>query len=590
MSYFKVMGLSYAVPGGLKKLIGGSANSLFSTAVISGSSSAPNLRDMIPSTASASAIEGFGGVPPIRPLETLHNALSLKQIDTFLDQMTMAQLYRTPSSTPPKHPSTPLPTPTSSTVTQGKGESLKLQSPGSSAGWSGPPSFVSSSGPSSPGLSDTNSKESSSDMSSSIISADGLNLDELSKIFPTAPGLDNDLGSVGMTLDTLDKEISGSIEFSEFYANLHKPREESGEITPISYGSEIDFNTNEATAGSSSALEFDFTLTEDLDKEDNSDTLTSQASKSFIDNCNALRTSLTESGSSGSITPKVISPSTANISVYNNILRSNDYYNMKPISNIKRAHSLYTKTSDMNPSDLKNLVMDFSKFEKDVSSTNTNVNIANVGCLKWSTSKEKFFDITKDNKTENIDFGKNLNTGATKKLEKDTDLLTKLTPGTILVKETYIEPPKISRVSRSFHGKSPTSNSYLDICGVPRRASDIPFSSRTQNEATGGFSKLEGVFIGKGTEAGMRNRPQFLTQMSQPCGESSRVSGTMPRKTSLTTESASKHPRFTTTKVDEAEHAASIGLNNNWPRKSKNSKEQNSENANQDKNLDFRDD
>lgn len=41
-------------------------------------------------------------------------------------------------------------------------------------GWSGPPSFVSSSGPSSPGLSDpySNSKE-SSEMSSSAISGDG---------------------------------------------------------------------------------------------------------------------------------------------------------------------------------------------------------------------------------------------------------------------------------------------------------------------------------------------------------------------------------------------------------------------------------
>lgn len=38
-------------------------------------------------------------------------------------------------------------------------------------GWSGPPSFMSSSGPSSPGASE-NSKE-SSEMSSSIISADG---------------------------------------------------------------------------------------------------------------------------------------------------------------------------------------------------------------------------------------------------------------------------------------------------------------------------------------------------------------------------------------------------------------------------------
>lgn len=51
------------------------------------------------------AIEGFGGVPPIRPLETLHNALSLRQLDSFLDMMTSVPLFRTPASSPPKHPS-----------------------------------------------------------------------------------------------------------------------------------------------------------------------------------------------------------------------------------------------------------------------------------------------------------------------------------------------------------------------------------------------------------------------------------------------------------------------------------------------------
>lgn len=56
-------------------------------------------------------LEGFGGVPPIRPLETLHNALSLKQLDVFLEQMTTATLFKTPASSPPKCPSTPCPTP-----------------------------------------------------------------------------------------------------------------------------------------------------------------------------------------------------------------------------------------------------------------------------------------------------------------------------------------------------------------------------------------------------------------------------------------------------------------------------------------------
>jgi inositol-hexakisphosphate/diphosphoinositol-pentakisphosphate 1-kinase len=51
------------------------------------------------------AIDGCGGVPPIRPLETLHNALSLRQLDAFLERMTTAP-FRTPPScaSPPKLP------------------------------------------------------------------------------------------------------------------------------------------------------------------------------------------------------------------------------------------------------------------------------------------------------------------------------------------------------------------------------------------------------------------------------------------------------------------------------------------------------
>ncbi|CAG2053422.1 unnamed protein product [Timema podura] len=60
MSYLKMLGFGVAPGGGLvvqqhrKMNSAGSTNSLFSTAVISGSSSAPNLRDIIPNTASVS--------------------------------------------------------------------------------------------------------------------------------------------------------------------------------------------------------------------------------------------------------------------------------------------------------------------------------------------------------------------------------------------------------------------------------------------------------------------------------------------------------------------------------------------------------
>ena len=40
---------------------------------------------------------GEDGTPTIRPLETLHNALSLRQVDTFLDHVTSAN-FKTPNS------------------------------------------------------------------------------------------------------------------------------------------------------------------------------------------------------------------------------------------------------------------------------------------------------------------------------------------------------------------------------------------------------------------------------------------------------------------------------------------------------------
>ncbi|ALC49457.1 l-1-G0196, partial [Drosophila busckii] len=92
MSYMKMLGF-----GGFSKKMATSASSLFSTAVISGSSSAPNLRDMIPVSSS-----GFGDVPPIRPLETLHNALSLRKLDSFLQEMIFAQIFKTPTGSPPR--------------------------------------------------------------------------------------------------------------------------------------------------------------------------------------------------------------------------------------------------------------------------------------------------------------------------------------------------------------------------------------------------------------------------------------------------------------------------------------------------------
>lgn len=70
---------------------------LFSTAVISGSSSAPNLQKEMPPRGENVVLSV--GMPSIRPLETLHNSLSLRQLDAFLEYVT-ATIFKTPCPSP----------------------------------------------------------------------------------------------------------------------------------------------------------------------------------------------------------------------------------------------------------------------------------------------------------------------------------------------------------------------------------------------------------------------------------------------------------------------------------------------------------
>ncbi|XP_032684405.1 inositol hexakisphosphate and diphosphoinositol-pentakisphosphate kinase 2 isoform X19 [Odontomachus brunneus] len=253
MSYFKLLGYN------VSKKLTGSANSLFSTAVISGSSSAPNLKDMVPPHASAvAAIEGFGGVPPIRPLETLHNALSLRQLDSFLDMMTSVPLFRTPASSPPKHPSpasstheslnpilchpgisreyhssdteavryiTPTPIQYKSLGEVEACDRGNLPSPTSpnSTGWSSEPQSFLSSEPSSPAPTSTGECS----MSISLISNDGAQLFSNAPKFSTTPCLDVDFNEFCMRLDQENRESRGSVSYTDYYSN------EDGQIRKI---------------------------------------------------------------------------------------------------------------------------------------------------------------------------------------------------------------------------------------------------------------------------------------------------------------------------------------------------------------------
>ncbi|XP_018306730.1 inositol hexakisphosphate and diphosphoinositol-pentakisphosphate kinase 2 isoform X4 [Mycetomoellerius zeteki] len=261
MSYFKLLGYN------VSKKLTGSANSLFSTAVISGSSSAPNLKDMVPPHASAvAAIEGFGGVPPIRPLETLHNALSLRQLDCFLEMMTTAPLYRTPASSPPKsspagstheslnpplvhagisreyhssdteavryrkklHKTCPyiMPTPIQY-KSLGEAETCdtrNLPSPTSpnSTGWSSEPQSFLSSEPSSPAPTSTGECS----MSMSLISNESAQLFIAPKFSPTSC-LDVDFNEFCIRLDQENRESRGSVSYTDYYSN------EDGQIRKI---------------------------------------------------------------------------------------------------------------------------------------------------------------------------------------------------------------------------------------------------------------------------------------------------------------------------------------------------------------------
>ncbi|XP_045529274.1 inositol hexakisphosphate and diphosphoinositol-pentakisphosphate kinase 2 isoform X5 [Pieris brassicae] len=201
MSYLKMLGLARGKLGG--------AAGLFSTAVISGSSSAPNLRVMIPSTTSNTALEGFGGVPAIRPLETLHNALSLRQLDDFLERLSAAPVQ--PLTKPPvKH------SPTNS--------------------WSGPSSLMSSSGE----LPSALSSAGPSSPNSNYGGTENKN-NESSNWSKNVPN----------KLPQWDGEAATLCELRPYALGELLPGSSiSGDVTPVSASSELEFNSNEATAGS----------------------------------------------------------------------------------------------------------------------------------------------------------------------------------------------------------------------------------------------------------------------------------------------------------------------------------------------------
>ncbi|XP_055790767.1 inositol hexakisphosphate and diphosphoinositol-pentakisphosphate kinase 1-like isoform X4 [Salvelinus fontinalis] len=150
-------------PTGLGSLCSG----LFSASVLGVSSSAPNLRDYVrthhrkpplsPGLPFGDGFEGCSMVPSIYPLETLHNSLSLKQVDEFLNAVcedssdahaktmkALSVLFDTSSQGYGQAHTYPPPKALSSSETPVRPPTHPLCLN------SGPPSTVSSAGPSSP--------------------------------------------------------------------------------------------------------------------------------------------------------------------------------------------------------------------------------------------------------------------------------------------------------------------------------------------------------------------------------------------------------------------------------------------------------
>ncbi|XP_039442619.1 inositol hexakisphosphate and diphosphoinositol-pentakisphosphate kinase isoform X8 [Culex pipiens pallens] len=562
MSYFKML-------GGFGKKMATSTNSLFSTAVISGSSSAPNLRDMIPSTASPSAIEGFGGVPPIRPLETLHNALSLRQLDHFLEKMTTGPLFKTPASSPPK---TPLPTPTPSPAA-----ALDRTVVGAfvQASWSGHSSMassisaMSSGGPSSPNYSDIFSRGCpSSEMSASITSTDGSialavgggNRDDLPQIFPM---IDNDLNVLGshFNYDQLAASINAESPARIPPISKDATLDISGDLTPCS---DWEFNTNDATKGSTNTANDLTTEEDDEDATISTDTClsTGDLAGASIGEETASSSNLNlalEACSSGKHIQKEFLFDMKNVRLDVSSLRGDlppPPASAPPIgpgsssgatpkvenrfrgNRIQKQISLYEKDSRTESKNLSHGTDKFDRpgpfFKRDQQPSRLHMSFDEL---------QKFIPNVDKNLASKLELEPEKCSKTNKAMS--ARLNNSPTPGTFLIREGFIEPPRITRVTKSFHGK--TDYHQVQVNDIARRASDIvrPSTSIPALDPT----TATGLFVGATRDKYNKNqiRQNINTNSMGASGRSGSQSG----------DSALGMGRFTTSIVQEASGSGS---------------------------------
>lgn len=120
------------------------------------------------------------------------------------------------------------------------------------------------------------------------------------------------------------------------------------------------------------------------------------------------------------------------------------------------------------------------------------------------------------------------------------------TPGTFLIREGFIEPPRITRVTKSFHGK--TDYHQVQVNDIARRSSDIvrPSSSIPALDPT-----TTGLFVGAGVPRDSANKYN-KNQIRQNINTNSIGASGSSRSGSQSGESALGLGRFTTSIVQEA--------------------------------------
>lgn len=328
---------------------------------------------------------------------------------------------------------------------------------------------------------------------------------EFSQLFPV---LDYDLGSVGaqLTLDQIENQAGAAA--SSAIGATHG----SGDTTPVSISSDWEFNTNDATKGSTTnelyteEEEEETTLSTDTCFSTQGDLLTSS-----IDQCDLLINNAQDQFALDNKIPQSKMPILSSVSV--DVLNFDFSKNTNELTastsavplgtpkidnkfrntTIQKQISLYEKDS-LSSMEYKNLANDVPKFietpsnlklakrrigtievpniisaedlEKSMTNIEKNLNIA------MSTSKDKCA------KTKSCVNLKTITTAST--LVPSTPP----PPGSVQVRESFIEAPK--RIAKSFHGKTQFSN--LESM---RRSSDAPHMQQQQQQP--GPSKISNV-------------------------------------------------------------------------------------------------